>query len=255
MTKERKSRSLIVLIALGLVLFRSTSQAVPTAAPVHGGHHTQHHGRHPSPGTAATAASVFTMLGSADANLAMDVSSLAGSVARTSSLKNINLRNASLTLTGGVYDLSKLQLDHSTLTLSGTGYFIFNISTSLALSAGKIVLTNGATESQVLFNYTGTNPLTVSSGTVAGGQNESVLHGILLAANTKVNLAPGLVVGEIISGQDVGTPAGSALPPVRGAAIVPDGASTLSLSIIALSGIALFGSFPWTSRGRGVRSA
>lgn len=256
MINKRNSPRLACFVALGLFSASAGALAVPTPSGDHVGRHRlglamaaaqgthqgKSRGRHQTPQVLPTAASVFSSLGSVNANRASDVSLLANSVAKTSSLKSINLRNANVTLTAGVYDLSKLQLDHSTLTLSGSGYFIFNISNSMALTSGKILMANGATESNALFNYTGTSQPAISSRMIAGAQNESVLHGILLALNAKVDLAPGLVVGEIISGQNSSNgSAASGQPNV--AAAVPDRASTFALSIIALGGIAVFRAF------------
>jgi hypothetical protein len=187
---------------------------------------------------------------------AIAASSMASSVASTSSLTSINLGHTSLTLGSGVYSLSSFNLDHSTLTLSGSGYYIFNITSSFVLNSGKVLLANGATESNILFNYTGTSAVAFSGGTggtVPGGQDESVLHGILLALNAKVNLSPGLVVGEIISGQDISIVSGAIVQ--QGPVTVPDGASTFGLGVIALSGMAAFYSFTLRSRARRLRSA
>jgi hypothetical protein len=263
MITKSKSPGLVLLVVLGLLLSaRPSCMAVPSgnghrnraiaSRAGGGGGHANRRGGRSTPAAATSVASVFTALGSNSANRATQVSSLASSVAKTSSLRSINLQSTTMTLTGGVYDLSALKLDHSTLTLSGTDRFIFNISSNLALNAGKILLANGAIESNILFNYTGTNPLKISTGTVPG-QNDSVLHGILLALRTKVDLAPGLVVGEIISGLNSGSNSSlNGLPPV---AAVPDGASTFRLGLIALSGIAVFHSFSLRIRSRRPRAA
>jgi hypothetical protein len=182
---------------------------------------------------------------------AMAASSMASSVASTSSLTNVNLGNTTMSLTSGVYNLSSLNLDHSTLTLSGSGYFVFNISSNFVFNSGKVLLAGGASESNILFNYTGTSQVTLGGGT---GSDESVLHGILLALNAKVNLSPGLVVGEIISGQDIALMSGSVVQQDGAVAAVPDRASTLELSIIALGGIAAFRSLTLRSRARRIRS-
>jgi hypothetical protein len=184
---------------------------------------------------------------------AIAASSMASSVASTSSLTNINLGNTTMSLTSGVYNLSSLNLDHSTLTLSGSGYFVFNISSSFVFNSGKVLLAGGASESNILFNYTGTSQVTLGGGTNPGGPDESVLHGILLALNAKVNLSPGLVVGEIISGQDISLMSGSIVQQ-DGQVAVPDRVSTLDLSIIALGGIAAFRSLTLRSRARRIGS-
>ena len=137
----------------------------------------------------------------------------------------------SLTLSSGVYNLSRFQLTRSTLTLSGSGSFVFNISSFFALNSARVLLAGGATEANVLFNYTGTSDVRFS-----GRRSGSVLHGIILALNARVNLAPGLVVGEIISGRDILLSSGSSItnPNLTARVAVPEGTSTLALSLIAL---------------------
>jgi len=173
---------------------------------------------------------------------AIAASAVASSVPKTSTLATIDLTRATLTLAPGVYDLSKFHLDHSTLTLSGSGYFIFNITGNFQFNSGKVLLSNGAMATNVLFNVTSTHDVQFSggtSGTDPGGPDESVLHGIILALNARIQLAPGLVVGEIISGNDISIASGAIVqnPPARS---VPDGTSTLALSFIALGALVAF---------------
>jgi hypothetical protein len=187
---------------------------------------------------------------------AIAASAKASSVASTSSLTSLNLGHTTMSLTSGVYNFSSLNLDHSTLTLSGTGYFIFNITSSFVFNSGKVLLADGATESNILFNYTGTSQASFTGGTGGtnpGGPDESVLHGILLALNAKVALSPGLVVGEIISGQDISIVSGGIVqqPP----ATVPDLASTFDLSVIALGSIAALRALTLRKRVRRARSS
>ena len=174
---------------------------------------------------------------------AMNASTASLALSPTSTLNQISLnRRKTLTLSAGVYDLTSLKLTHATLTLSGSGSFVFNISSTFALKSAQILLANGATESNVLFNYTGTSDVTLS----AGRRGTSVLHGIILAMNANVNLAQGLVVGEIISGRNITVGAGSLIqaallnvaPPFNVEAprvqSVPEQTSTIVLSFIAL---------------------
>jgi len=163
----------------------------------------------------------------------------------TSSLSQISLskKHNSLTLAPGVYNLTNFQLSRATLTLSGSGSFVFNISSSFALKSAQVLLAGGATASDVLFNYTGTSDVTFT-----GKKSPSVLNGIILALNANVNLAQGLVVGEIISGQNIAIGAGSMIqaglaniapsfgaPPnsVPQPNSVPDRTSTIFLTFIA----------------------
>jgi ice-binding like protein/putative adhesin len=160
----------------------------------------------------------------------------AGKLAPTSSLNQISLKKKTLTLDAGVYNLTSLQLKRSTLTLSGSGSFVFNISSSFALKSARVLLAAGATEANVLFNYTGTSDVSLS-----GRRGGSVLHGILLALNSRVNLSPGLVVGEIISGSNISIGPGTIIQNITPSVVtVPEGTSTFILSLIALSGLALF---------------
>jgi choice-of-anchor A domain-containing protein len=171
---------------------------------------------------------------------AIAASAAAARLSPTSSLNQINLKRRSLTLDAGVYNLTNLRLNRSTLTLSGSGTFVFNISSAFALKSSRVLLSGGATEANVLFNYTGTSDITLS-----GRRRGSVLHGIILALNAKVNLAPGLVVGEIINGSDMSLSSGTIIQSLApGTITVPEGASsTFLLSLIALGGLGAFQSF------------
>lgn len=170
---------------------------------------------------------------------AMNASSVASGLTPTSALTQINLSHINLTLNPGVYNLTKFSLDHATLTLSGSGDYVFNISSTFKLSSGKVLVANGAAASNILFNYTGTQDVAFSGGTGGtnpGGPDESVLHGVILAMNANVNLAPGLVVGEIISGKNISVVSGAIVnqPPPPS---VPDSGSTLALALISLAAV------------------
>lgn len=125
----------------------------------------------------------------------------------------------------GVYSLSQINLSGATLTLQGSAsdYYIFNISSALTLSHASILLSGGLTPDNVLFN------ITRSGGTglgMSGGlSTESVLYGIVLANDSSVSEAPGLVVGEIISGQNIGIASGAQVEGLS----VPDGGSSITL--------------------------
>jgi hypothetical protein len=175
---------------------------------------------------------------------AKQASDTAKKVPKTSNLTQINLSHINMTLQAGVYDLTTFSLDHSTLTLSGPGYFIFNITSTFKLSTGKVFVANGAKESHVLFNYTGSKDVAFSGGTGGANTNpltntESVLHGIILALNANVNLAPGLVVGEIISGKNISIVSGAKVDPPH----VSDYGSTSSLGLLAFAGLVAFRRF------------
>jgi len=103
-----------------------------------------------------------------------------------------------------VFKLTNFSLSGaSTLTLDGgsSSSFVFDISGTFALSgASKVVLEGGLTASNVLFNFTGGNPISISGG--------SSLNGIILAAsasnytNSNVQLSGGSsVTGEVIASE------------------------------------------------------
>jgi choice-of-anchor A domain-containing protein len=168
---------------------------------------------------------------------AIAASTAATGLSATSTLNQINLKGKALTLDAGVYNLTRLQLNRATLTLSGTGSFVFNISSAFALKSAQVLLAGGATEANVLFNYTGASDVAFSGNRGKG----SVLHGIILALNSKVNMAAGLVVGEIISGQDISLSSGAWVQGLRqGALQVPENSSTAALCCIACGALFLF---------------
>lgn len=177
-------------------------------------------------------------------------SAAATGLSATSALKQINLKGKSVTLDAGVYNLTNLQLNRATLTLSGSGSFVFNISSVFALKSARVLLAGGATEANVLFNYTGSRAVTLSKLGRRG--SASVLHGIILALNARVNLNPGLVVGEIISGSDISMNSGSSITNLATrVARVPEGTSTFVLSLIALCALSAFRSLAvYSSRRR-----
>lgn len=135
--------------------------------------------------------------------------------------------------------------DHGTETIHGTGQDVLNLTTFdlgnnsvLTLDApagssfvlnisgnftnqGRVILTGGLSSNDVLYNVTGTGQAIQFSG----GGNSAQLNGILLSPFRDIQLAPGLVVGEIIGG-------GNILTLTSGADAVPE-PSTFALVALA----------------------
>jgi choice-of-anchor A domain-containing protein len=130
-------------------------------------------------------------------------------------------------LTPGVYQLSDLNLPNSAvLKLAAGGSYIFDITGTLALHSAKILLANGLSPGDVLFNVTGTTGVAFSGGL----NNESILNGIILAPDAQISLTPGLVNGEIIGGENINIASGGSVNGIR----VPDTGSSLTLLLFSL---------------------
>jgi hypothetical protein len=122
------------------------------------------------------------------------------------------------TITGvagtNVIKVGNINISGKQTFLSGpaNALFIINVTGSITLTGGgsgpQIRVTGGATPSNVIFNVTGGNVQTSGGG---GGTNccAAIIDGTILDVNGQINLAPGLVNGEIISGQDISIVSGS----------------------------------------------
>ena len=108
-------------------------------------------------------------------------------------------------LTAGVYNLTGLQLNGgSQLILSGSSndQFVFNISGALILNNSQVILTNGVSWQNVLFNITSSQTIQVASG-FNGAPGATTISGIILAPNSQVQITSGTVTGEIIAGLNI----------------------------------------------------
>jgi choice-of-anchor A domain-containing protein len=121
---------------------------------------------------------------------------------------SIVMTGGNTTLDPGVYDLSQLRLTGGSLTLSGSGEYIINVSGPMTVTGGQMVLTNGASAADVVFNVTGTQAVQISGG---------VLDGTILAPNASITMTSGSVGGEIIGGKNITLTSGQVVGAPRGA--------------------------------------
>jgi len=143
--------------------------------------------------------------------------------------------SASGSLTPGVYNLTDLQLPNgAVLNLAAGGSYVFNISGTLKLDHAQILTADGLSESEVLFNVTGTHGVAFSGGLAT----QSELHGIILAPDASISLTPGLIVGEMISGEGINIASGGTIQGIPTVPTVPDAGSTMLLMSVGLASLA-----------------
>ncbi|EEF57000.1 hypothetical protein Cflav_PD0035 [Pedosphaera parvula Ellin514] len=142
------------------------------------------------------------------------------------------------TLSSGVYNLTGLQLNNGAkLILNGgaSDIFIFNISGALSLNSAQILLSGGLTSADVIFNITGSQAVQFSGG-LNDPHGEAELNGIILAPTAAIQITPGAVNGEIISGQNINIASGG---DVNDMVTVPDAGSTLLLASMSLGALGM----------------
>ncbi len=163
-------------------------------------------------------------------NDAFSASTFASSLAATASYGTINSTTSITEGAAGnyVFDITNINFSgNNTLTLNapaGSTYTL-NVSGSITLTGGSILVAGGLKATDVLINYTGSNVVQFS-----GGGNSSQVYGTILAPFAEVGLHPGYVAGSVIadtitlsSGGEVGgmtqVPEMSALFPLVGLAV------------------------------------
>jgi hypothetical protein len=186
--------------------------------------------------------SVFTNQNLSQANTdARNASTTFAALSPTTSVSGGAI-SGTTTINGGagvnVVNISSLNLGNGqTLTLNGPAgsQFVINDSGNLVLNSGRINLTGGLTDDDVVFNVTSTGNAVSTSG---GLNNEAVINGILLAPNSGVAMAPGLINGELIAG-------GSTIHLVSGASVInaptPPSVPEPATVILLLTGVPAFG--------------
>jgi choice-of-anchor A domain-containing protein len=189
-----------------------------------------------------TIVSPFAILG-ADWTTALNASAVFAAMAANFSVPGGKV-NGTMTINSqcagctNVIDLTSLRLGNGqVLTLNGgaSDQFIINISDEFTLNSGRILLTGGLTAADVVFNVTSSGNAVSASG---GLNNESIVTGILLAPNSGIAFAPGLINGELIAG-------GSTVHLVSGAstteAVVISAVPELSTYLLLGSGLLVLG--------------
>jgi hypothetical protein len=106
------------------------------------------------------------------------------------------------------------------ITLKGPAdaLFIFNVTNKFVLTGGgdgpqiRVDISTGLLPNNVLYNILGSGPDVAFSGG-GGGLNccAAIVDGTLLAPDRKINLSPGLVNGQVISGKDINIVSGASV--------------------------------------------
>jgi len=132
-------------------------------------------------------------------NDAFAASSFAAGLTPTATYGTIN-NNLTITEAAAgnyVFNISSINFSGGkalTLNAPAGSTYTLNISDSIVLTSGSILVSGGLTASDVLINYTGTNVVQFS-----GGGNSSQVYGTILAPLAEVGLHPGFVAGSVIA--------------------------------------------------------
>ncbi|HXJ74618.1 MAG TPA: collagen-binding domain-containing protein, partial [Candidatus Dormibacteraeota bacterium] len=130
--------------------------------------------------------------------------------------------NGVTTITGvagvNVICVGDVVLSGKQITLTGPAgaQFILNVTGKFVLTGGgagpQIRVAGGVQSKDVLYNIIGTGADVAFSGG-GGGVNccAAIVDGTLLAPGRKINLSPGLVNGQVISGKDINIVSGSSV--------------------------------------------
>jgi choice-of-anchor A domain-containing protein len=128
------------------------------------------------------------------------------------------------TITGGhgmnVICVGNITMNGTQVLLTGPSdaKFIINVTGQFALNGGGagphilVDTTAGLLPSDVLFNVIGQGPAVALTGG-GGGVNccAAIVDGTILAPQRQINLSPGLVNGQVISGQNISVVSGSSV--------------------------------------------
>jgi choice-of-anchor A domain-containing protein len=159
----------------------------------------------------------------------------------TQSFTSLNLGNhATNTITGNVgvnvICVQDIVLNTATINLTGPAgaKFVLNIGGKLVLNGSSHILAGGGVQpADILYNLIGAGADVALTGG-GGGANccNSGLDGTLLAPQRKINLSPGLVNGQVISGMDISIVSGSSVrcAPSTGGCTPVTGVNTVTVN-------------------------
>jgi uncharacterized repeat protein (TIGR01451 family) len=149
-------------------------------------------------------------------NAALAATSFAASQPCTQAFTQLN---QTATITGAVglnvICVQDVVLNSATITVTGPigARFIFNVAGKFVLNGvSRIIVAGGVQPKDVLYNIIGTGADVAFTGG-GGGVNccNSSVDGTLLAVQRKINLSPGLVNGQVISGMNISIVSGSSV--------------------------------------------